>query len=450
MQSRFTIKLVLLLIGAFTLTSAGKAHAIPAFSRQHKTECSTCHTIYPELNEYGDAFQKNSYVPLVKPSEAKAPASPAAAAAIAGEGDPELLDKLKAQAATSKVENDQAQEPKNKGNEGLWLAGIPEQLPLSFRATQNIVYDEHAADGDKFDFSTRTFAFQAGGAFRDKFGFFASYLLTTHADSTTDTNNLHELFLQWRHILDTPINLKFGRFEPKLSLWKKNNKVTTASSLATLSYRVGSSPFTLESSQDALEANVVLWKRLFVAGGIVDRKGQNAKEGYGHVSVKVGGSDLLGNEPAVDLDSDSVWDYLSVTFGTYGYFGRNTINDTDTFTKNRFYRAGGDMDLQYKRLRVKLSGVKGRDDNPDFATVPLERDSVVLASEAEYYLGSPVNAVGLFRYEHQDDGVGIVRRYIPAIAYTPLQNVKVTLEYRYEDAPAVISRITLLGVTYSF
>ena len=450
MQGRPTIRLFLLVIVAFEFMRAGKAHAIPAFSRQHKTECSTCHTIYPELNEYGEDFQKNSYVPLVKPSEAKAPASPAARAPIAGEGDPELLDKLKAQAATSGDESDQAPVQKKKGNEGLWLAGIPELLPVSFRATQNIVYDEHAADGDKFNFSTRTFALQAGGAFREKFGFFASYMLTTHADDTNDANKLHELFLQWRHILDTPINLKFGRFEPKLSLWKKNNKVTTASSLATLSYRVGSSPFTLESSQDALEANTVLLKRLFVAGGIVDRKGQNEKEWYGHVSVKIGGSDFLGNEPAVDLESDSVWDYLSVTLGAFGYSGRNTINDTDTFIKNRFYRAGGEVDLQYKRLRVKVSGVKGRDDNPDFDPVPIAKDSVVLASEAEYYLGSPVDAVGLFRYERQDDGTGIVRRYIPAIAYTPLQNVKLTLEYRYEDAPEEISRITLLGVTYSF
>jgi hypothetical protein len=446
MQSRISTLLLLIITGVFMLMQAGPAEAIPAFSRQQKTECSTCHTIYPELNEYGDAFLKNGYVPLVKPTDQ----SPVAAVPIAGEGDPELLKKLKDRAVQSKVGNDQSQEQKSKVNEGIWLAGIPEQLPISFRATQNIVYNEHSLDGDKFDFASRSFAFQAGGAFRDKFGFFASYILASHADTTANSDNLHELFLVWRHILGTPVNLKVGRFEPKLSLWKNNNKITTASSLAPLSYRIGSSLFTLESNQEALEANAVLGKRLFVAGGIVDRNGQNIKEGYGHVSLKLGGADFLGNEPVIDLDSDSIWDYLTVTIGGFGYFGRNTRDDADTFFKNRFYRAGGDMDIQYKRLRVKLIGVNGRDENPDFSAIPLERDSVVLASEAEYYLGSPVNAVGLFRYEYQDDGSGITRRYIPAIAYTPLQNVKLTLEYRYEDAPAVISRITLLGVMYSF
>jgi hypothetical protein len=41
---------------------AGNSHAIPAFTRAYKVECTTCHTIYPELNEYGEAFLKNSYV----------------------------------------------------------------------------------------------------------------------------------------------------------------------------------------------------------------------------------------------------------------------------------------------------------------------------------------------------------------------------------------------------
>ena len=45
------------------------SHAVPAFSRAHKVECTTCHTIYPELNEYGDAFLKNSYVYVGKGSK---------------------------------------------------------------------------------------------------------------------------------------------------------------------------------------------------------------------------------------------------------------------------------------------------------------------------------------------------------------------------------------------
>lgn len=452
MQSQIKVALFVLMAAAFMLINIETANAIPAFSRQHKTECSTCHTIYPELNEYGEAFQKNSYVPLAKKSEAKAPA-PASGAQVSGEGDPELLAQLKSQAATGQGEEAKVEAQKPKGSEGLWLAGIPELLPVSFRATQNIVYNNDAADNHKFDFATRTFVLNGGGAFRDKFGFFASYILSSHAEESADVDKLHELFVQWRHILETPVNIKFGRFEPKLNLWKSNNKITTASTLAPLSFSVAGvfpARFTQTSSQDALEANAILWNRFFVAGGIVDRDGQDRKEGYGHISLKLGGSDFHGNEPEMDLESESIFDYLTVTFGGFGYAGRNTIDDTGFGMQNRFYRAGGDVDLQYKRLRIKVSGVHGWDENPDYSSFPVERDSVVVGSEAEYYLGSPIDAAVLFRYEYQDDGLEITRRYVPAVVYTPLQNVKFSLEYRYEDMREKISRIALLGVTYAF
>ena len=424
MHSQIKVVLFLLAASAIIPVCMKDAEAIPAFTRQHKTECSTCHTIYPELNEYGEAFQKNSYV---KKSE------PEAAVSVAG--------------GESKVA-----EQKTKGNEALWLSGIPDLIPVSFRATQNIVFNNNAADDHKFDFATRTFVLNAGGSFRDMFGFYGSYILDTHAEKEADVDKLHELFLQWRNVLDTPINLKFGRFEPRLNLWKANNKITTASLLAPLSYGVaGPYPyrFTQTSSQDALEANAILWKRLFVAGGIVDRDGQDRKEGYGHLSLKFGGSDLYGNEPEMDLDSESIFDYLTVTFGGFGYVGRNTLDDTASAVKNRFYRAGGDMDLQYKRLRVKVSGVHGWDENPDYGPAPVERNSVAVGSEAEYYLGSPINAAALFRYEYLDDGLGITRSYSPAIVYTPLQNVKLSLEYRHEDAET-INRIALMGITFCF
>lgn len=453
MRNEVKLGLLLLLSGTFMLANTDTADAIPAFSRQHKTECSTCHTIYPELNEYGEAFQKNSYVPLGKIAADKNLAPASAAAGVSGEGDPELLAKLKSQAATEPAAEQKPSGQKTHANEGLWLAGIPDQLPISFRATQNIIYNSDAIDDHRVDFATRTFVLNGGGSFRDKFGFFASYILTTHAENDADVDRLHELFLQWRNFANTPINIKFGRFEPKLHLWKSNNRITTASTLAPLSFGIAGdfpSRFTDTRSQDAVEANAILFNRVFVAAGLVDKDGQDRKDGYGHMSIKFGGSDFHGNEPEMDLEHESVLDYLSVTFGGFGYVGRSTDDNVVSTNKNRFYRVGGDMDVQLRRLRVKVSGVHGWDENPEFLSTNAERDSIVVGSEAEYFLGSPINAAALFRYEYQDDGIGITRRYIPAIVYTPLQNVKLSLEYRYEDAPADINRVALLGVTYGF
>ncbi|HEY6838799.1 MAG TPA: hypothetical protein VI389_08665 [Geobacteraceae bacterium] len=458
MQSRLVIIYALLAALAAQCALAGKAFAIAAFSRQHKTECTTCHTIYPELNEYGEAFRKNGYVWF---SKAPAAGETPAAEVKGGGGDAAEVEKLKAQAAVKKEGGPSGGGEKGKQNEGLWLAAIPDLLPVSFTASLDLAYDEHPANNDKLDLSARSLVLNAGGAFRDKAGFFATFtaysqgLYDPTISNTPDSNksNINELFLVWHHAFDTPLNLRVGRFQPQLTLWKKSNKLTIAS-FAPAVYKVGRSPFSIESTSDALELNTLLGNRVFIAGGIADRDGQNTKEGYGHISFKLGGADFAGHEPVMDLDSESIWDYLSVTFAAYGYFGRDAnIVGLVANHFNNFYRAGADMDLLYKGLRIRFSGVKGRDTNPGFDIAQSEVRSFVLASEAEYMFDT--NLIGAFRYEYQDDGSGITRRYIPTLAFAPLQNIKLTLEYKYEDiapyaAASSINRITLLGAKFSF
>jgi hypothetical protein len=419
MSHRLVTALSLLLACSFLLVSVRKADAIPAFTRQYKTECSTCHTIYPELNEYGQAFQKNGFVYSEKQKAVKK----------AGKaGPPGPGDKM----------------------EGLLLSGIPELLPLSVTANQSIMYNDRSPNGDDWDFTTRSVVLQAGGAFHELAGFFATYDLYSHAAVApqNDSNKLDELFLVWRHAFTTPVNIKFGKFEPRLSLWKKSEKIIVTS-FATSAYKVGSSPFSMETTQDALEANAIVGNRVFLAAGAVDRKGQKSVDGYGHVSVKFGGTDFHGNEPEMDFDSESIWDYLSLTLAGYGYAGRNQ-DPLITSVKNNFYRVGGDVDLLYKRLRIRFSALTGRDTNPDFQATGKVLKSRVYASEAEYLFGSPFSVAGIFRYEYQDDGSIIVRRYIPALAYIPLQNVKLVLQYNYETTPTVDNKIALLDVAFSF
>ena len=426
MHFRVAAALFLLLALFLPLLVVPSADAIPAFTRQHKTECSTCHTIYPELNEYGQAFLLNAYV------------------YSAGHG-------AKVTAAAPARRGDNIQAPPGGGVvEGIVLSGIPELLPLSVTATQSITYNDQSLNGDDWDFGTRSLVLQAGGTFRELVGFYATYNLFTH-DSFPggNDNRLDELFIIGRHVFQTPVNIKFGRFEPRLSLWKKSDKVLV-NSFATSSYRVGGlDAFSMETPGEAIEANAVVANRVFLAGGVVDIDGQNTKDVYAHASIKIGGADFLANEPMIDFDSESVWDYLTLTLAAYGYIGRNA-ETTGSSVRNNFYRAGGDADIQYKRFRLRLSGLTGRDSNPEFLTPKEEVDSLALASEVEYQLGSPVNAMGIFRYEYVDDGFGITRRYIPGIAYIPLQNVRLLLQYNHEEALLSTNKSALMTVAFSF
>ncbi len=476
---------------------ATQAHAVPAFSRAHKVECTTCHTIAPELNEYGDAFLKNSYVFLGKAKKgekkeaAPAPAAPkpkasgtstGAAANISGEGDPDKLSKLKAGAMAGEAAGSEpaaaateplaaAAAPTETKSEGLVLAAIPELLPISFTGAINYGFGDkrNINDGNEFDYSARSFKLHAAGNFRDMVGFFATYVAYseqppggTYNTSIVPSNNktdLSEFFIQWRNAFDTPINIKIGRVQPKLGLWKTNNKLSATNNYLPYTYTVGTeSVFRVEQTQDTLELNSVLAKRLFVAGGLVNRKGQNSKEGYAHVSYKFGGADYMGGEPDVDLNKDeSVFDFLTFTVGTYGYLGKNGSSVSGT-PRNNYGRGGVDTELQYKIFRLRTLGGYGYDDN---ATPSQTRVTKVISKaatiEGEFTLRTNLIAATRFEYLQEVGNVPAsvftnvyARRYIGTLGYTPLENLKLSTEFKYEIMPTVINRVGIIGATFSF
>jgi hypothetical protein len=61
---RVLVKLSILILTAFLverIATAPDAYGIPAFARKYQTSCSTCHSNFPELNDFGEAFKKNGF-----------------------------------------------------------------------------------------------------------------------------------------------------------------------------------------------------------------------------------------------------------------------------------------------------------------------------------------------------------------------------------------------------
>ncbi len=487
---KFTISFVTCIVMLVLTTST--SHAVPAFSRAHKVECTTCHTIAPELNEYGDVFLKNSYVYSGKKDKANSKESmealpatastPGTALTIRGEGDVDKLDKLKVgalgadRAEPPTAVNTPATATSNRSetkNEGLRLAAIPESIPISFTGSINYsTGDNHSkasTGGTNVDFAARSIKLHAAGNFRDTVGFFATYVayseqppVGTYNTSVNPTNNktdINEFFVQWRNALGTPVNLKIGRMQPKLGLWKTNNKLSATNNYLPYSYTVGQeSVFRIEQPQDALELNTIIDGRLFLAAGLVNRKGQDNKEGYGHISYKFGGADYLGNEPDVDLfKEESILDYLTVTIGTYGYYGKNGPSTSDS-PRNIFGRVGLDMELQYKIFRLRTLGGWGIDDNaaPSQLTYWPTVISKSATIEGEFTLLTNLITAGRFEYLQEVGGNPAIfndlylRRYVATLAYTPLENFKLATEFKYEIAQTGINRIGTLGASFSF
>jgi hypothetical protein len=428
---------------AAPLLTVQDAQAIPAFTRQHKTECFTCHTIFPELTEQGENFKKNSYVWI----------------------------ETKGHAPAAKKKDDKKEGKKGLNEkEYLELSSLPEFVPLSLVGTFNASWaDNRSADtGNKFDLVTRAIVFDAGGSLNDKLGFWMSYNLYTsgpfdpvvsgsNMNANTPHNNtpdINEAYVQARHIFDSPVNLKVGRMRPDLSLWKGTNKTSIVSPMATTSFRVGDSPFYVDTPSDGLELNAIVKGRMFASAGVVKRKDQDTPDGFGSVQFKLGGADFDGREAPVNFDEESIFDYLTLTVGGYGYFGTNAVGANKQ--TNNYYRYGLESDIRYQRLRLKVASAFGTDDNAiilNSATNPAgglwkETMSRVVAVEGLYLFGSTF--IPSLRYEYEDTEVAVTRRYIPTLAYAALQNGKIVLEYKIQDRvgfqPANIINMTFTAV----
>ena len=426
------------------------AQAIPAFARLYKTECNTCHTIFPDRKPFGDAFRKNSYVwPGKLPEQMEEEVQYTTRESSAFQGMSSAGQKIK------KVNR--------------WLTAIPDQVPISLWVNHDIVLNKNAkrvttdavtgqsatvpATQLDFDGLTELEMFTAG-SFRGKAGWWAEYNFAPDHD-------IGEIYIQLRHLFGSPINFKVGRFIPRLSLWKSNDSATI-SSYGYNDMMVGNNPnitgplgnqlvtgnpFTIDTEKGGVELNTLIGNHIFLAAGAMTppEKNRNGVDYYGHLSVRFGGVDFAGNDPEISLTSESIWEKLALTFGAFAYVGSSLNEKLDTTNnlflkyKNDFYRAGIEAEILFKNLRFRLNGIHGEDKNPQGPDgLGVSERSLFLMAQGQYIFMQ--NLLAAMRFEHQDiEHEGITHRYIPSIVYAPWQNVRVALEYNHEIKPHVIN-----------
>lgn len=450
MKNRCAYLIVVLGVAA-VLLSAGKAQAIPAFARLYKTECNTCHTIFPDRKPFGDAFRKNSYVwpgKLPEQMQEEVQYTPRKSAAFQGMSS--------------------AVQKKPKVNN--WLTAIPDQVPISLWVNHDITFNKNAkrvttdaVTGQSATVPATQFDLDGGtelemftaGSFRGKAGWWAEYNFAPDHD-------IGEVYIQLRHLIGSPINLKVGKFKPKLSLWKSNDSATI-SSYGYNDMVVGNNPnitgpagnqlatgnpFTIDTEKGGAELNTLIGKHIFLASGAMTplEKNRNGVDYYGHLSVRFGGVDFAGNDPEVSLTSESVWENLALTFGSFVYVGSSLNEKLDPTTnsflkfKNDFYRVGLEAEMLYKNLRFRLNGIHGEDKNPQGPDgLGAFEKSLFLMAQGQYIFMQ--NLLVAARFEYQDiDHEGVTHRYIPSIVYAPWQNVRVAMEYDHEIKPRVLNQ----------
>ena len=356
---------------ATVLLPVQAAEAIPAFARKYQTSCQTCHIAFPKLNPFGEVFRLRGYrMPDETEDMIRERPIPLGAPAY-----------------------------KRLWPEAVWPSDIPGTIPLSLSTTfsdvtQRTLVPSHAETTTiRHDFRfPEEVGLLTGGTLGDTLSFFGglAFAPAVHDGGETVEVELEHSQLNFNGPFGSGLrfNLKIGRFAPEITQPLSHGAVLTTGGPAALLQFVpiaehggsevgghdGGAGIALPHSVDGIEAYGVLGHRVLYAGGLANGlgpgeesfDGNNAKDVYARVAVKIGGLSLDG----ADYDApDENWRETSIKIGAFAYRGDGTNvliggtgHDANALLEDRtFTRVGVDVNAFVRDLNLVAGFVRGRD-----------------------------------------------------------------------------------------
>ena len=197
----------LVLIALF-LGISSPGHAYPIFARKYQTSCVTCHTVYPKLNPFGQAFRLNGYR---MPKETE-----------------ELIKQRQVSLGSEAY--------KRLWPQAVWPGELPGYAPVALNVKMASVYaSSYDPVGGKsiihndFQFPQEANIF-AAGTLGEHMSFMAEITHSERPDGGADTE-LEHARLDFDSILGAEhlVNIRVGKFAPSVSpsrpmppnLWSK-------------------------------------------------------------------------------------------------------------------------------------------------------------------------------------------------------------------------------------
>ncbi len=448
------------------MTWTDSAEAVPTFARKYRTSCITCHTVFPKLNNVGEAFRRNGYQFAA---------------------DDELLVK---------------DEPIPMGNSSykdmfpnsIWPSDLPNLPPVFIRAQQrNILNTDPGSDGIKWDMDfPHELALGGVGTFGRDISAWWEIEFEPKDIEEGEAPNVERAFIQfsnlfswdpeededgmhmghrWLNLPRYALNLRLGKMEPQVlpHVASQHARVGVQQSLPGRQ-RIGANRFRFEPAQSAaveLHGIVKQYNSYVigyanggtVSGGQLDDN--NHKDVYFRVSRKWFGYPLdgaIGQAEYAETESDDneelayrgqspdeedeiytlpgldFWRAWDLETGFFGWWGEAEIDRGPTVVNDYFRRIGVDARLQWFDWDIYGVAYWGHD---SFAGL---KDGFNLRGEdhfsyfvqADYMLKPWI--LGFVRYEETqfnesarvDDEIG---RVVPGAAFLIRQNLKLQTEW---------------------
>jgi hypothetical protein len=439
----FMIAVLLWILG-----SAPRASAIPAFSRKYQTSCTTCHNVFPELNDFGEAFKKNGF---------KFPK------------DDELFVKEPPVLLGAKAQ-------KEAFPQAVYPGEIPGSLPLGFRYSGNFTYNSKQPLSLGFLprtdlFVPNTFTIFGAGSFGPTLSFWIDNDIS--AGGANAAASLGDGYLKvndighYLHLPKDALNLRFGQFELDLPFTQARTinltpyDVYSQASIAPLT----GTPLTPTTTNNPLVFGIpqrgieiggypndgnFTWSVSVVNGSNNMPAMRNSKDVYVRVSQRFN----LERDPKVRKEVQAAGptgprDHTSIRFGAFYYYGRNALNIGGTIfpglgtIREPFYRVGGDFRFKYRRFELYGLGMYGHDENlvPNSSGTGFEPAAPVTFTggfaQAQYWVFPWM--ITLMRYDFVNSPTDFLNgasrndtrnRFSPGLQMLVRANIKVAFEYQ--------------------
>jgi hypothetical protein len=372
------------------------SHAIPAFARQYQTSCSTCHSDFPKLNDFGKAFKDAGFkFPTDDEGMIKIP--------------PTLLG---------------APAQKELFPRTIWPGTIPGMPPIGLR--MNTFFQKTSGNRGKFDnlvpagtvppfipktdFSTGLFSIFTAGNFGSDIAFWVDEDLSVAGDNASGgLGDGYLKFVNLGRIAKLPkdsFSLRVGRFELDLpvsqarninlsgyDIWDQanigaqnpafgqhnvNNQLTMADAMNGIEisggHQYGGYHYSLAVvDQNTSGVSQSANSSSFVPSPAGFASDSNFKDLYGRVSYRFNlESDKTSRHAVQAAGPSGPRDHTYLNLGTFYLYGRsvqrfsgeNLAAEPVVLTAHEpFYRTGGDFSLNYRALNVYGVFMYGHDND---------------------------------------------------------------------------------------
>lgn len=419
--------LVAWFVGAGTLASmalAPGASAIPAFARKYGTSCTTCHTIYPKLTPFGEAFRRNGF---------RFPG----------------IDSDYVKAEPVKLGQD---EYKKLFPNAVWPGSLPPSVPIALGFNgQAVMHPQKSAGAAQADngalVSMNDLIAEGhvwmGGSYDDTTTFFGEL---TFGHGSAEVEHALVVFSDIAGPAHA-LNLAVGKASAQLSSFGSHSSYLSDMSalLVAMAPLFGSADdgFTPHDPHTGVEASGVLAGRIDYAAGVKAGSSANvhaSQDIYAHIGTKFGGMRLDGEGAAPPADPLKPWAEQAVTVDAFAYravthFGLTGTDSATLDVEDKSVSMGGSVRLQWNSLELTSGAMLETHDH----LVADGKGAKLMTQYNELsYIVYPwlVPALRVEYIKVSPDGSGDLTdlRIMPGIAALVRPNLKLVLSAQIEQA----------------